>query len=184
MGKCKFNEAWMDKISFHHWLKPVVDNIFEAYCTVCKKRIQLGTMGVKALDSHAKSTKHMKYVRGKEQTLPITARFPPANVSPLAAKEPEAAASASQLAASAPAAPLATTTARVDLRMSFSSTPTLKAEVLWTLHTISKHHSYNGNEGISELFKCMFPDSDIANTFTCDCQQNGLHSPVWFSHLH
>lgn len=64
MGKCKFNEAWMDNISFHHWLKTVVDNIFEAFCTVCKKRIQLRTMGVKALDSHTKSTKHMKYVQG------------------------------------------------------------------------------------------------------------------------
>ncbi|KAL7393201.1 hypothetical protein ABVT39_007828 [Epinephelus coioides] len=145
----------MDKISFRHWLKPVVDNVFEAYCTVCKKRIQLGTMGVKALDSHAKSTKHMKYVRGKEQTPSITAGFPPA----------------SHLAASAPAAPPATNTAnvnvRVDLRTSFGSTPMLKAEVLWTLHTIAKHQSYNGNEGISELFKCMFPNSDISSTFTC-----------------
>ncbi|XP_072571938.1 uncharacterized protein [Paramormyrops kingsleyae] len=43
----------------------------------------------------------------------------------------------------------------------------MKAEVLWTLNTIAKHQSYNGNEGISELFKCMFPDSDITNTFSC-----------------
>ncbi|XP_028296859.1 uncharacterized protein LOC114458643 [Gouania willdenowi] len=43
----------------------------------------------------------------------------------------------------------------------------MKAEVLWTLNTIAKHQSYNGNEGISELFKSMFPDSDIATTFTC-----------------
>ena len=50
MGKCKFNQAWMEKHLFRHWLKPVVD-VFEAYCTVCKKRIQLGSMGVKALDS-------------------------------------------------------------------------------------------------------------------------------------
>lgn len=26
MGKCKFNEAWLDKNSFSHWLKPV-DNL-------------------------------------------------------------------------------------------------------------------------------------------------------------
>lgn len=152
--------GWI-KFLFRHWLKPVVDNVFEAYCTVCKKRIQLGTMGVKALDSHAKSTKHMKYVRGKEQTPSITAVFPPPNVCQLVA--PAAAPAAS------PAAPPATTAVnvRVDLRTSFGSTPTLKAEVLWTLHTIAKHQSYNGNEGISELFKCMFPDSNIANTFTC-----------------
>lgn len=61
----------------------------------------------------------------------------------------------------------ATTATRVDLRTTFGSTPTMKAEVLWTLNTIAKHQSYNGNQGISELFKCMFPDSDIAKTFTC-----------------
>ncbi|KAK0141221.1 hypothetical protein N1851_021735 [Merluccius polli] len=112
-------------------------------------------MGVKALDSHAKLTKHRKYVRGKEQTPSITAGFPPA----------------SQLTASAPAALPVMTAAninvRVDLRTSLGSTRTLKAEVLWTLHTIAKHQSYNGNEGISELFKCMFPDSNFASTFTC-----------------
>lgn len=28
------------------------------------------------------------------------------------------------------------------------------------------HHSYCSNEGISEIFKAMFPDSEIASTFT------------------
>lgn len=79
MGKCKFNEAWMDAISYRNWLKPAVDNIFEAYCTMCKMKILLGTMGVKALDSNAKSTKHVKNARGKEKTLPITTRFPQAS---------------------------------------------------------------------------------------------------------
>ena len=50
MGKCKFNATWMDRPSFRNWLKPV-DNIGEAYCTLCKKRILLGTMGVKAIES-------------------------------------------------------------------------------------------------------------------------------------
>lgn len=176
MGKCKFNEGWLDSVHYRKWLKPVVGNICEAYCTMCKKKIQLGTMGVKALDSHAKSVKHANNAQAMEKTLPITARFPPAN----GAKEPVASTSRptatapppeanfSQPAADAPPAPPpATAAARVDLRTSFGSTPTLKAEVLWTLHTISKHHSYNGNEGVSALFKCMFPDSDIANSFSC-----------------
>lgn len=152
----------MDGYNFvPNWLKPVENNVFEAYCTVCKKRIQLGKMRVKALDWHAKSTKHMTHVRGTEQTPSITAVFSPAS-----------SANVSQLAASAPtaAAPPATTAAAVgklDLRTAFGSTPTLKAEVLWTLNTIAKHQSYNGNEGIGELFRSMFPDSDIANAFTC-----------------
>lgn len=133
-------------------------------------------MGVKALDSYANSTKHVKNAQVMEKTLPITARFPPASgakepvasTSQPAATAPTPEANLSQPAANAPPAPPpATAAARVDLRTSFGSTPTLKAEVLWTLHTIAKHHSYNGNEGVSALFKYMFPDSDIANSFSC-----------------
>ena len=43
--------------------------------------------------------------------------------------------------------------------------PTFQAEVVWTLKTISQHHSYTSNEDITDLFKIMFPDSDIASTF-------------------
>ncbi|XP_056451964.1 uncharacterized protein LOC130387051 isoform X3 [Gadus chalcogrammus] len=44
--------------------------------------------------------------------------------------------------------------------------PTLRAEVIWILKSISDHHSYSSNEGISEIFKAMFSDSEIAATFT------------------
>ena len=43
----------------------------------------------------------------------------------------------------------------------------LKAEVLWTLKTISSHCSYNSNENIEKIFRVMFPDSQIAAKFTC-----------------
>lgn len=46
-----------------------------------------------------------------------------------------------------------------------SGNPTLRAEVLWCLHTAAKHKSLNSNEGISDLFQAMFPDSEIAMTF-------------------
>ncbi|KAL7846797.1 hypothetical protein SRHO_G00217770 [Serrasalmus rhombeus] len=41
---------------------------------------------------------------------------------------------------------------------------TLRAEVLWCLGQ-TKHHSFNSNEGIGELFRNMFPDSDMAKSF-------------------
>lgn len=141
MGKCKFNNLWMDKISFRHWLKPVVGNVHEAYCTLCKKRIQLATMGVKALDSHAKSAKHENLLKLKDRTPSVSSVFPVTVASQLAAA-PAAQAHVSQL--TPPAAASASTAAPppiVDLRTAFGSTPTLKAEVLWTLHCISKHQS-------------------------------------------
>lgn len=44
---------------------------------------------------------------------------------------------------------------------------TVKAEIIWTLHTVQHHHSYKSNEGIQAVFKTMFPDSEIAKRFTC-----------------
>ncbi|XP_063761275.1 uncharacterized protein LOC134878988 isoform X2 [Eleginops maclovinus] len=169
MGKCKFNEAWRDKRAFH-WVKPVENNVFEAFCTVCKKKIQLGTMGVKALESHAKSAKHISSMKVKDQTPSVAGVFQPANVSQLADNLSEVAGNVNQPAANVTATALPATSATpvsVDLRTAFGSTPTMKAEVLWTLNTVAKHQSYNSNENVSDLFKFMFPDSDIATTFTC-----------------
>lgn len=38
---------------------------------------------------------------------------------------------------------------------------------MWVLKTISEHHSYTLNENIMEIFKTMFPDSEVAATFSC-----------------
>lgn len=56
------NGAWMEKPSLRHWLKRMLHNVFEAYCDVCKNWLQLGTIGLKALDLFGKSTKHLIYL--------------------------------------------------------------------------------------------------------------------------
>ena len=42
----------------------------------------------------------------------------------------------------------------------------LRAEVLWTLHTVSAHYSYKSNENVKQVFQAMFPDSVIASKFS------------------
>lgn len=161
MGKCKFNTTWLEKSTFSAWLKPVEGKVFEARCTLCNKTVKLGTLGVKALESHSQSEKHKTQVKNQQQTPAISSVFAPA--SGASSVSNVALASAPQSAAAAPA----TTSGIIDLRTTFGSTSTLKAEVLWTLNTVAKHQSYNSNDGIGELFKSMFPDSDIAKTFAC-----------------
>lgn len=39
MGKCTFSEKWLETTEFQQWLRPVNGNNWEAYCSVCKKRI-------------------------------------------------------------------------------------------------------------------------------------------------
>ncbi|XP_054475543.1 uncharacterized protein LOC129107955 [Anoplopoma fimbria] len=104
-------------------------------------------MGIKAVVSHMQSQKHKTretIARSHTQTPAI-----------------------STFCISAPAPPPQTVrAASTDLRVAFGATPTLKAEVLWILNTVVKHQSYNSNEGIGDLIGLMFPDPQIASTFT------------------
>ena len=72
MGKCKFNDLWLQDEQFNAWLKPVEGNTYEAHCTLCKKTFKLGTLGIKALESHCKSEKHKAVIKWQQQTLSIS----------------------------------------------------------------------------------------------------------------
>ncbi len=52
MGKCKFVDSWFEKDEFKQWLKPVAENNREAYCTYCKKKISVASMGINAVKFH------------------------------------------------------------------------------------------------------------------------------------
>ena len=38
---------------------------------------------------------------------------------------------------------------------------------------MEKHHSLNSNENLADVFRAMFPDSDIAKTFACGKDKSG-----------
>lgn len=156
MGKCTFNLAWLDDDEMKRWLKPVANNKYQAFCTLCKKTLELASLGLKALHSHAKSERHQLSVKGLQRVQAITQFCSPSLPGSSSSRDSGCPTPATS---SRPSTSSATGT--------FGSTATLKAEVLWVLNTVTKHQSYRGNEDISELFQTMFPDSDIAKTFTC-----------------
>ena len=43
-----------------------------------------------------------------------------------------------------------------------------KAEILWALKSIISHFSLNSAQDIMEIFKAMFPDSNIAQGMSCE----------------
>ena len=51
----------------------------------------------------------------------------------------------------------------------------MKAELLWTLKTVTSHCSCKSNENINDIFQAMFPDSAIAKGFCC-----GEHKMAYF----
>ncbi|XP_058628927.1 uncharacterized protein LOC131538809 [Onychostoma macrolepis] len=64
----KFNEKWLENDEFSWWLKPVPENVYKANCAVCRRRFKLGTMGIKAVESHTQSGKHWEYARARKKS--------------------------------------------------------------------------------------------------------------------
>src|SRR4029434_11090798 len=69
MGNCKFSDSWVQDPAFKDWLRPVVGNNRQAYCSVCKKNINVNWMGANALRSHMQSTKHKNGMCGRREQL-------------------------------------------------------------------------------------------------------------------
>ncbi|XP_063744625.1 uncharacterized protein LOC134867752 isoform X3 [Eleginops maclovinus] len=138
----KFNANWLSIGQFADWLKRVPADDSEAYCTFCKRTLKLGTLGIKALESHTKSSKHKESANAARNSHGI-AQF----------------------------CSVASSTSSINntgnIRDLLGSTDTMKAEVLWALNTVAKHQSCRSNDGIGELFQAMFPDSTVAKTFQC-----------------
>lgn len=147
MGKCQFNEAWLEREEFRNWLEAAAGDRYAARCKVCRKIIQLGTLGVKALESHAKAGKHQIAVKSSQCRQPISSFLSVSQPTSLPGPAVQHSPNNSQA--------------------TFGSTETSKAEVLWILHTVTSHLSYNSSSNINGLFQAMFPDSTIAKTFAC-----------------
>ncbi|KAK7877584.1 hypothetical protein WMY93_031716 [Mugilogobius chulae] len=172
MGKCRYSPLWQ-KNPKYNWVGPVPGNDREVYCRICRKAFKLATMGLTALDSHMRSNKHVVMSKCCQQQGPIGHFCVPSGSSGVTpATDSTVAASATTTAATTSTAVvnrLASTSHQqpMNLQSFCGSTPTLRSEVIWVLKTMTDHHSYTSNMDIGDVFKTMFPDSQIASTFTC-----------------
>ncbi len=104
-------------------------------------------MGVKAIESHLKSEKHQRNAAVTSGAMLIPASF--ARSTPKTLSDSLATSQQSALS-------------------NFVSPPeTQRAEVLWILHTVSRHHSFRLNDDIRSVFAALFPDWEYAKSFTC-----------------
>ena len=67
--------------------------------------------------------------------------------------------------------------------MYFAKNDVLTSEILWTMQTVVNHNSYKSNENISELFKTLFPDSKIAEKFTCEERKTAYFTVLLFGRM-
>ena len=120
-----------------------------------KKTIEFSNMGEQALISHMKCKKHVKnaeiiqcfsrQTKKKNDNNEISTVHMP-NSSQIQTNE---------------------TKETQQLTLSFvpKSSPSRKAEILFTLKSIVSNWSANSIDGMSQLFQCMFTDSEIAKDF-------------------
>ena len=57
MGKCIFNENWLQKDRYKHWFRRDSNN-HKARCRLCSKSFDIGNICESALVSHLKCIKH------------------------------------------------------------------------------------------------------------------------------
>ena len=170
MGKCVFHLEWLSNPLYSEWLTEYKMDRYKAFCAVCKKDFSLGTMGEYALKSHVAGKAHKKNFSIVKQNTKIF-------VSDLSTPAPAAIALQDTPSATSASAPHqspgpsrrteTSAAAMPSISHHFESNDILKAEVLWGMHTISRHSSYSSNENICSIFQSMFPDSMNASKFTC-----------------
>ncbi len=59
-----YRKTHIGRSLFSSWLKPIANNCYQVYCTPCKKALELSSLGIQSLQSHAKSEKHKVDVKG------------------------------------------------------------------------------------------------------------------------
>ena len=174
MPGCTFQKRWLSLDDYKIWIQESKSVNF-ATCKFCRKEIDLRGMGKSALKSHLRGKKHQDFAKADQSKVSGLSRFFKKNdsdsssctSSPLSCStSPKKHLSESLSTASTPSP--STSGASVSTISDFvAKEDVLKSEIYWTLYTVVKHHSFNSNSGIGDMFKLMFPDSNIASKFGC-----------------
>ena len=158
-----FNIEWMDQSlnpQFASWVRPVRDHPNKALCSFCQKTFSLSNMGRRSLLSHMESEKHNKY--GTSGTPQIASFFKKYSSKSSAVSNPVTP-SSSQQSADSGAQCLNTADKNPQTLSTYvRKNVVTKSEVLWALKVVANHFSYNSSKDLGEIFKLMFPDSNIA----------------------
>lgn len=150
-GKCRFNNAWLLLDKFKAWTTTDQDP-GRAKCRLCGgKSFDISNMGEAALTSHAKGSRHRSAAASGATVTPISVLFATAAT-----------------ASATPSALLASANKQTTLNDgAVTKNDILTAEVMWALKVANSHFSFKSSEDVSQLFRRMFPDSQIAAQFAC-----------------
>ena len=165
--QCHFREIWLQELEFAAWLQQTKDDS-KRYCKLCRILFDISDMGISAVKNHMKSQQHNQIMEQKQSffTQSITDFFGKTNKSVPTTNEsgkqvsssvaiPEQTSDVSTVPVSSPSTSL------------IISEEVLHADVLWVIKVITSHYSFSSCKNISCLFSKTFPDSQIAQSFSC-----------------
>ena len=136
---------------------------------MCSKVVAVAGQGIKALDTHAKGTKHIqRFSNSSTGKIPFTS-----STNTVIASEPENAVKKVKQTLTVPL---------------MENQSTKQAEVIWTLDVVLSKISFRSSDNKAELFIAMFPDSQIAQKVACGqtkCKYLVCHALArYFKELH
>ena len=118
------------------WLRPVKGKIDKAYCSLCNKSFNIDKCGVSQVNSHSAGDRHEKLEKEGNKQQTLSV---------------------------SKAGEIKLTGGKFILTKEETK---IKAETLNALHYVESNYSYNSATKQSLLYKEMFPDSQIAQSFT------------------
>ena len=142
-----FQEDWLTDDRYKIWVRRVPDKPHKAYCTLCKRSIDIATGGATALDSHQGGKGHGEKL--KERKKNQSGSFFQAS-SDMDVVEGNIIASSSTSSSTQPKLAYDVTNDVID------------AEILWCLYMVENHQSYRP---IPTLIKRMFKVDPAAQGF-------------------
>ena len=165
MGKCYFNQDWLNDDRFVECVGREPNNPDTFFCRVCKQTCLIGQSGVKALTSHMKSGKHNKNFQAAKQSKSMFSFVSNSTRATLGPASSTASTTVPQSTFSTPSTNPVSAVRTLDAHI--SNDKVLSAEVRWVLHLVTSHCSARSSDDVSALFRSMFPDSGIAKRFQC-----------------
>ena len=174
----QFNEDWLLK---YKWLKKHPTSTVEVICSFCNTVIYLGSIRLSAIESHRKGKKHAARETSVQSSTSIKQFFRTTQDQPHKSQEPSVVVDSASVESTTAESQLQeqeqqdlqqplpgpSSTKSAAITEFLDSESILKAEILWGLHSTVSHNSFNSNKSVSLLFAEMFPDSNIAQKFTC-----------------
>ena len=160
-NKCLFSRKWLSNKDYS-WVREYKEDKYKALCSICNKTFDIGAMGESALKSHMKSEKHKSNqacTSGIKMTTFLAVKTLTNNIQPDdSANSGLCSDSGSECTIVPPQARAQVAPSLLQSQMStyVNKDDVLKAEILWTLHSVTAHNSYKSNENVGKFYRQCF----------------------------